>query len=107
MDRMNKKNEAIIELTQASSLSPSFDEQFLLYRYQKISEDFGEGGGSSGDSHGNGGMDMVAKFAYENSLRQCSANIQKSAALHLEFWNYLREDRPDISKLNDCGAKIN
>jgi hypothetical protein len=52
-------------------------------------------------------MDMAAKFAYESSLRQCSQHIQKSAALHLEFWNYLREDRPDITKLNECGSKIN
>jgi hypothetical protein len=27
--------------------------------------------------------------------------------LHLEFWNYLRDDRPDIAKLNECGSKIN
>ena len=25
----------------------------------------------------------------------------------MEFWNYLREDRPDIAKLNECGSKIN
>lgn len=25
----------------------------------------------------------------------------------MEFWNYLREDRPDIAKLNQCGSKIN
>ncbi len=73
MDRMNKKNEAIYELNQAASFNPPFDEQFLLYRYQKISEDFGDGSGS--DQHGNGGIDMVAKFAYENSLRQCSLHI--------------------------------
>jgi hypothetical protein len=54
-------------------LNPPFDEQFLVYRYQKISEDFGEGG--SGDAHGSGGMDIVAKFAYESSLRQCSQHI--------------------------------
>jgi hypothetical protein len=68
MDRMNKKNDAINELNQALALNPPFDEQFLLYRYQKISEDFGDGSGAGGDSHGNG-MDMAAKFAYENSLR--------------------------------------
>jgi hypothetical protein len=73
MDRMNKKAEAIAELNSASQLTPPFDEQFLIYRYQKISEDFGDGSG--GDAHGNGGMDMVAKFAYENSLRQCSIHI--------------------------------
>ena len=71
MDRMNKKSDALNELTSALTLNPPFDEQFLLYRYQKISEDFGEGSGA-GDPHGNGGMDMAAKFAYENSLRQCS-----------------------------------
>ena len=106
MDRMNKKSDALNELTSALTLNPPFDEQFLLYRYQKLSEDFGEGSGA-GDAHGNGGMDMAAKFDYENSLRQCSQHIQKSAALHHEFWNYLREDRPDISKLNECGSKIN
>ena len=106
MERMNKKSEAVAELTQATTLNPPFEEPCLVYRYQKLSEDFGEGAG--GDGHGgNGGMDLVAKFAYESSFRQCSQHIQKSAALHLEFWNYLREDRPDISKLNDCGSKIN
>ena len=74
MDRMNKKTDALNELSQASVINPPFDEQFLVYRYQKISEDFGEGG-AGGDPHGNGGMDMAAKFAYENSLRQCSQHI--------------------------------
>jgi hypothetical protein len=63
---MNKKTDALNELSSALLLNPPFDEQFLLYRYQKLSEDFGEGGG---DIHGNGGIDMAAKFAYENSLR--------------------------------------
>jgi len=69
MDRMNKKTDALTELNSAFALNPPFDEQFLLYRYQKISEDFGDG---SGVGDGPGGMDMAAKFAYENSLRQCS-----------------------------------
>jgi len=73
MERMSKKNEATAELEQANAHNPPFDEQFLIYRYQKISEDFGDG---SGEGHGgNGGMDMVAKFAYEQSLRQCTQHI--------------------------------
>jgi hypothetical protein len=48
--------------------NPPFDEQFVIYRYQKMSEDFGDS--PHGESHG-GGMDVVAKFAYESSLRQC------------------------------------
>ena len=33
MDRMNKKTDALNELTSALALNPPFDEQFLLYRY--------------------------------------------------------------------------
>lgn len=74
MERMNKKSEAISELNQATALNAPFDEQFLIYRYQKISEDYGDG--SSGDGHGgSAGMDIVAKFAYESSLRQCTQHI--------------------------------
>jgi hypothetical protein len=25
----------------------------------------------------------------------------------MEFWNYLKDDRPDLGKLNDCGSRIN
>ena len=104
MERMNKKQDAIAELMQASLYNPPFDEQFVIYRYNKMSEDYGDSGSHDGQG---GGLDVVAKFAYDSSLRQCQQHIEKSAGLHLEFWNYLREDRPDIAKLNECGSKIN
>lgn len=109
---IRKKNEAINELVTASHYNPPFDEQFIIFRYKKMAEDYGDAA-LSGDSHGGGGnaggggMDVIAKFAYESSLRLCSQHIERSAALHLEFWNALREDRPDIQKLNDVGSKIN
>jgi len=62
MDKMNKKAEALSELAQSAILNPPFEEQFLLYRYQKFSEEFGDGSGN--DANG-GAMDLVAKFAYE------------------------------------------
>ncbi len=99
MDQMNKKQEATSELNQAFELSPPFEEEFLIHRYQKLADDFSDANGEHGD--------LAAKFAYESSFRQCQQHIQKSAALHLEFWNCLREDRPDITKLNECGSKIN
>ena len=68
-----KKNEAINELVTASFCIPPFDEQFIIFRYKKMAEDFGDAA-LSGDSHGGGhsgggGMDVIAKFAYESSLR--------------------------------------
>ena len=100
---MNKKQEALAELNSASLRRPPVDEQFLIFRYQKMLEDYGDNLGE-GNS---GGMDVVSKFAYESSLRQLQQHIERSAVLHLDFWNCLREDRPDITKLNECGSKIN
>jgi len=53
------------------------------------------------------GLDVVQKFAYESSFRQFQENIFKSARLHLDFWTLLKDDKPDMSKLNDVGSKIN
>jgi hypothetical protein len=25
----------------------------------------------------------------------------------MEFWNHLKDDRPDLRKLGDCGSRIN
>lgn len=65
MDLMNKKQESAAELNQANELSPPFEDEFLVYRYQKLSEDFGDG------ANGEHGSDLAAKFAYESSFRQC------------------------------------
>lgn len=40
-----------------------------------MTEDFGD---NPHEAHG-GGLDVVAKFAYESSLRQLSSHIEKSA----------------------------
>lgn len=39
---MNKKQEAIAELLSASKLHPTFDEQFIIYRHKKMSEEYFE-----------------------------------------------------------------
>lgn len=81
---MKRKQEAISELTFATKFSPAFEEQFIIYRYLKMSDDYddvGEGG------HGGEEMDVVAKFAYDSSLRQFQDNILLSAQHHAEFWN--------------------
>jgi hypothetical protein len=73
---MKRKQEAIAELTFANQFSPAFEEQFIIFRYLKMSEDYddvGEGNGSGEE------MDVVAKFAYDSSLRQFQENILQSA----------------------------
>ena len=47
--------------------NPPFDEQFLIFRYQKMMEDFGD---SINEANAGGGeMDIVQKYAYESNLR--------------------------------------
>ena len=70
----------------ALKFDPPFDEQFVIYRYKKMSEDFGES--FSDGNIGNGGnSDIVNKQNYEKYFRYLCNNIERSATLHLEFWN--------------------
>lgn len=71
METLGKKKEGLMEFQKAMYFNPSFDEEFIIYRQLKMSEDFGdsehshEGGGGGGH-----GLDIVGKLAYESSLRQ-------------------------------------
>jgi hypothetical protein len=60
-------------------------------------DDVGEANGSGNQAAGGEEMDVVAKFAYESSLRQFQENILQSAQYHAEFWSYLKGDRPDMN----------
>ena len=39
LERMDKKKQALEELSVAYKLNPHFDEEFLIYRYKKMIED--------------------------------------------------------------------
>ena len=103
LEKMHSKQQALQELSQAEQNKPPFDEQFIIYRYKKIIEDEI----AESQNEGTGGLDVVSEIAFQNHLRQCQANIEKSALQHMEFWSQLSEDNPDLGKLNDIGSNIN
>lgn len=103
LEKMRSKQQALQELNQAEQSKPPFDEQFIIYRYKKIIEDEI----AETQNEGAGGLDVISELAFQNHLRQCQANIEKSALQHMEFWSQLSEDNPDLAKLNDLGSKIN
>ena len=39
---MNKKAEALVELNKVEKLNPSLDEEFIIYKYKKLIEEFGD-----------------------------------------------------------------
>ena len=103
MYHMKKKQEGIAELTFASQFNPAFEEQFIIYRYLKMSEDFEDVDENDGEEE----VDIVQKYAYDSSMRQFHENILKSAQYHADFWNQLKSEKPDMKKLNETGQEIN
>lgn len=72
LERLNKKQQANIELINAEKYAPKFEEQFIIYRYKKILE---EQTTEVGDSDEN--LDIVSNIAYKNHLMQCKLNYFK------------------------------
>lgn len=67
LERLNKKQQANIELINAEKYLPKFEEQFIIYRYKKILE---EHTSEVGDSEEN--LDVVSNIAYKNHFVQCN-----------------------------------
>ena len=104
LDRMFSKQQALRVLTEAEQRDPPIDLEFVAFRYKKIIED--EITESHHDQQADGGLDIGSETSFQNHLRMCQANIEKSALLHMEFWSQLSEDQPDLAKLGEIGGKI-
>jgi len=102
LEKMHSLQQALQELNAAETNGPSFDEEFIIFRYKKIIED--EIAESKNENQG--GLDLVTESTFQNHLRQFQANIEKATLLYMEFWSQLTEETPDLAKLNDTGSKI-
>ena len=106
LERMNKKQQASLELANTEKNFPRFEEQFIIYRYKKLLE---EQSTELNDNEDN--LDMVSNIEYKNHFTLFKNSIAKVAALYLEFWSLLlnpnQDCQEDLTKLNDYGTKIN
>ena len=106
LERMNKKQQASLELANTEKHFPKFEEQFIIYRYKKLLE---EQSTDLNDNEDN--LDMVSNIEYKNHFILFKNSITKVAALYLEFWSLLlnpnQDCQEDLTKLNDYGTKIN
>lgn len=85
MEMMDNKPGALIQLQIASTLGPSFDDEFVIFRLKKQIEEADDGLSDINKK----GLDIVAKVAYDSTLRMLEESIHKSAKLHYDFWNEL------------------
>jgi len=95
IERMKKNKLAEQELAKCKELHPGFVDQFTIFRLTKLLND------------GLEGVDVVGLIAWENYKNLYNEYIRESANLHKEFWLELREDKPDLRKLNYLGSKVN
>lgn len=106
IDKLNKKKKAFIELSNAEQRLPSFEHQFIIYRYKKIIEEETNDLSDKDDD-----LDFVTNLEYKNHFVHFKGAIVKASILYLDFWSLLlnpnQDSQEDLSKLNDYGAKIN
>jgi len=95
LERMKKTKKAEMELTKAKELNPGFEDQFIIFRLTKLISD------------GLEGVDVVGLIAWENYKNLYQDYVKESVNLHKEFWLELREDKPNLHKLNYLGSKVN
>ena len=94
LERMKKTKKAEIELMKAKEFNPGFEDQFVIFRLNKLISD-------------GMGVDVVGLFAWENYKNLYQEYIRESADLHKEFWMELREDKPNLHKLSYLGSRVN
>ncbi|KAL4506973.1 hypothetical protein ABPG72_001394 [Tetrahymena utriculariae] len=108
VDVMRSSQQALQELLNTESERPVFDEEFIIFRYKQVIEnDLMENSTTlAGQKDQSGSSDVVNELSVQNHERLCRVNIEKSTALHIEFWSQLSEDNPDLGKLSELGFKI-
>ncbi|CAD8162069.1 unnamed protein product [Paramecium octaurelia] len=103
LDNMKQRQQALNELIQAETLSPSLDNDFVIFRYKKIIEE--EMNTAQNETFGN--LDFATEIAFQNNMRQFQNKIERATLMHMDFWSQLQEESPDLGKMNEIGSKIN
>ncbi|CAK66138.1 unnamed protein product (macronuclear) [Paramecium tetraurelia] len=103
LDLMKQRQQALNELIQTEQLCPSFDNEFIIFRYKQIVEY--EMNAAQNENMGN--LDVATELAFQNHMRSFQNKIERATLMHMDFWSQLQEDSPDLGKMNNIGAKIN
>ena len=109
MERMNNTKKALIELKNCKNYNPSFEEEFIIFRYcenQSAQENNAEGEGDEDE-----GLDIVANIAYKNHFNTFKEGLTSITSIYYDFWNLLlnntQKSDEDLEKMNEYGEKIN
>ncbi|KAL4493019.1 hypothetical protein ABPG72_020798 [Tetrahymena utriculariae] len=101
-ERMKRKDLAYEQFDIAGRTKPSFDEEFIIYRFKKMYEE-----NQQNDNDGDDGDDdIIQQIKFDSALQLCEEYMKRAIIMHKEFWQELKEENPSLAKLNIIGSKI-
>ncbi|KAL4426723.1 hypothetical protein ABPG74_006095 [Tetrahymena malaccensis] len=100
-ERMKRKDLAYEQFDIAGRTKPSFDQEFIIYRFKKMYEE-----NQKNDNDGDDDDDIIQQIQFDSALQLCEEYMKRAIVMHKEFWQELKEENPSLTKLNIIGSKI-
>ena len=118
MERMNNSKKSLIELKNCEKYAPSFEEEFIIYRFTQNtkSQSSNEGATNANDDDDdddadNEDLDIISNIAYQNYYNIFKDCLISVTDIYMEFWslllNHSHTSEDDLVKMNEYGEKIN
>ena len=103
-DYLSRKDQAMIELTDATRYHLTFSEEFIVYQLSKNFE-------NAISSQSLNAVDVFTTMSYKGMSKKFKSLINKISLLYVDFWSLLsssdHESAEELSRLNNIGTKIN
>ncbi len=107
LKKLKKRKKASEFLKGIQHLSPSIEEDFIIFRCNKIFED----NLSDLEDEDDESVDIIKELRYRNYFKNFIDLIIEASNLYIDFWNQLLDTynngNESVYKLNHCGTKIN
>ncbi len=94
---------AIKYLTQAQGLKKSLEDQFFIYRYERLLEESCKNRITLDES---GTINVLNVLKYEKYQKEFNDLLEQNGLLHMQFWSGLLDESPSMIKICDVGFKI-
>ena len=109
MERMNNTKKALIELKNCEKYNPSFEEEFIIFRY--CENNAGQENDAEDEGDDDEGLDIVANIAYKNHFNTFKEGLTSITSIYYDFWSLLlnntQKSDEDLAKMNEYGEKLN
>ena len=107
LKKLKRRKKASEFLNGIKNLSPSIEEEFIIFRCNKMLED---NLSDLQDEEGEN-FDFIKELRYRNYFKHFMDLLKEASSLYIEFWNRLLDSynngHENVNKLNHCGTKIN